>query len=179
MWMHNSNNNNVNVLTRVMIIVTNGFWEGHIKSLKCIFNCGPKFRGLLNTFSLNLSEAPCEESIGFQNRPSLAITQQDQRHASAARESTSNVRVPVCQHLSLSGLYYRSSRFSFQTYTSSHSWPCCIWPLQQSSSLYHVRLGEFIHCFSLSSQSFAHCKPKLFTLQIWGCSWRRKGRRKV
>lgn len=162
-----------------MIIVTNGFWEGHIKSLKCIFNCGPKFRGLLNTFSLNLSEALCEESIGFQNRPSLAITQQDQRHASAARESTSNVRVPVCQHLSLSGLYYRSSRFSFQTCTSSHSWPCCIWPLQRSSSLYHVRLGEFIHCFSLSSQSFAHCKPKLFTLQFWGCSWRRKGWRKV
>lgn len=99
----------------LMIIVTNAFWEGHIESLKCIFNCGPKSRVLLNTFSLNLSDSQCEESIGFQNRLSLAITQQDQRHASAARESTSNIRVPVCQHLSLSGLYYLSSRFPFPT----------------------------------------------------------------
>lgn len=110
------------------IIVTNAFMKGCIESLKFIFNCGPKFRVLLKTFSLNLFEFPCEESIDFQNRPSLAITQQDQRHTSAARESTSNIRVPVCQHLSLSGLYYLSSRFPFQTYTSSHSWPCCLWP---------------------------------------------------
>lgn len=52
----------------LMIIVTNAFWEGRIESLKCIFNWGPKSRVLLNTFSLNLSESQCEESIGFQNR---------------------------------------------------------------------------------------------------------------
>lgn len=162
----------------LMIIVTSAFWEDHIESLKFIFNHGPKFRVLLNTLSLNLCESPWKESIGFQNRPSLAITQRDQRHTSAARESTSNIRVPVCQHLSLSGLYYLSCRFPFQTYTSSHSWPCCMRPLQQSSSLYHVRHGEFIHRFSLSSQSFVHWKPKSFTLQFWGRSWRMKGWRK-
>lgn len=142
-----------------MIIVTNAFWEGYIRSLKFIFNHGPKFRVLLNAFSRNLPKSLCEESIVFQNRLSLAITQQDQRHISAAGKSTSNIRVPVCQHLSLSGLYYLSSRFPFQTSTSSHSWPCCRQPLQQSSSPYHVRHGEFIHCFSLSFQNFAHCKP--------------------
>lgn len=135
-----------------MIIFTNAFWEGHIESLKLIFfNCSPKFRVMLSTFSLNLSESQCEERIGFQNRLSLAITQQDQRHISATRESTSNTRVPVCQHLSLSGLCYLLSRFPFQTYTSSQSWPCWVRPLMQSSSLHH---GEFILRFSVMSNSF-------------------------
>lgn len=98
----------------LMIIVINTFWESHIQFIKFGFNHGPKFRVLLNTFGLNLSESPCEESIGFQNRLSLAITQQDQRHTSPARKSTSNTRVPVCQHLSLSGLFYLSSRFPFK-----------------------------------------------------------------
>lgn len=146
----------------LMIIVINTFWESHIEFIKFSFNHGPKFRVLLNTFCLNLFESPCEDSIGFQNRLSLAITQQDQRHTSPARKSTSNTRVPVCQHLSLSGLYYLSSRFPFQTYTSSHSWPCCMRPLQQSSSLPHVRHGKFIHHFSLRdlfivSQNYLLC----------------------
>lgn len=162
----------------LMIIVINTFWESHIEFIKFSFNHGPEFRVLLNTFGLNLFESPCEDSIGFQNRLSLAITQQDQRHTSPARKSTSNTRVPVCQHLSLSGLYYLSSRFPFQTYTSSHSWPCCMRPLQQSSSLPHVRHGKFIHHFSLSYQRLVPCKPKLFTLLLWGRSWRRKSLRK-
>lgn len=161
----------------LMIIVINTFWESHIEFIKFSFNHGPEFRVLLNTFGLNLFESPCEDSIGFQNRLSLAITQQDQRHTSPARKSTSNTRVPVCQHLSLSGLYYLSSRFPFQTYTSSHSWPCCMRPLQQSSSLPHVRHGKFIHHFSLSYQRLVHCKPKLFTLLLWGRSWMRKSLR--
>lgn len=162
-----------------MIIVINTLWESGIELVRFGFNHGPKFRVLLNTFSLNLSESPCEEGISFQNRLSLAITQQDQRHTCPARKSTSNARVPVCQHLSLTGLFYLSSRFPFQTYTSSHSWPCCMWPLQQSSSLPHVRQGKFIHHISLPSQRLDHCKPKLFTLLLWGCSWRRKRWRKV
>lgn len=69
--------------------------------------------------------------------------------------------MPVCQHLSLSGLYYLSSRFLFQTYTSSQSWPWWIRPLQESSSLYRVRHGKFSHCFPVTSQSFAHHASKM------------------
>lgn len=58
----------------LMIIVINTLWESRIEFIRFGFNHGPKFRVLLNTFSLNLSESPCEEGISFQNRLSLAIT---------------------------------------------------------------------------------------------------------